>query len=104
MGKHKKSSSTTKVSNGGRQKANLAHEAKRQAYFAKKREEGRAYQYKKNPYDPKTQPEEWATEQFLRLEKAKSHKLPYAQLKSFFAKLDNYLADEEKKRKEAVSK
>lgn len=103
MGKHKKSSSSGKVSQGGRKKANQIKEAKRQRYFAKKKEEEREYHYKKNPFDPKTQPEEYATEQYKRLQKAKSHRLPYAKLTSFFAKLDNYLAGEEKKRKEALN-
>ncbi len=103
MSKHKKSSSSGTVSQGGRKKANQIKEAKRQRYFAKKKEEGRGYNYKKNSYDPKTQPEEYATEQYKRQQKAVSHKLPYAKLTSFFAKLDNYLAGEEKKRKEALS-
>lgn len=102
MAKHKKSSTSSKISNGGRQKQNVNHEAKRQAYFAKKREEGRAYVYKKNPYDPEKQPEEWATENYKRQQKNQNHRLPFAQLKTFFAKLDNQLAENERKKKEAL--
>ena len=46
----KKKSRVSRVSNGGRQKANLAREKKRQEKFAKKRESGNIYVYQKNPY------------------------------------------------------
>ena len=106
MGKGKKSSGTSKVSMGGRQKANLAHEAKRQEKFKAKRESGKAYEYKSNPYNKKTDYEAWHDEDLKRKEKAKSSKLPYAQLTSIFAKLNNELKKEElaAKAKEAKRK
>lgn len=95
----KKKSRTSRASLGGRQKANLAHEAKRQEKFAKKRENGTAYIYKPNPYKEGSQ--EYLHEQLERQEKNKSSKLPYAQLKSFFAKLEYELAQEKLKAKES---
>lgn len=87
----KKGSSSGKISGGGRQRNNVNHENKRQAYFAKKREEGRAYVYTKNPYDPKTETEKYNAERAERIEKAKSSRTHYARMTSLFAKLDNYL-------------
>lgn len=90
----KKKSRPSRVSLGGRLKANKHHEEKRQAKFKKKIEEGKQYSYKPNPYDKKTQYEQWHDEDLKRREKAKSSKLPYAQLQSIFAKLDNELQKE----------
>lgn len=100
----KKSKSSGKVSMGGRQRSNLHHEEKRQAYFKKKREEGRAYEYHKNPYDKKTQYQQWHDEDVERRDKAKSSRLPYARLQSVFAKLDNELAKERLAAKEKETK
>ena len=80
---------TSKVSNGGRTKANKAHEAKRQAKFKAKRDAGKAYEYKSNPY--KKGSNEWMRENEERKNKAKSSKLSYARLQSLFAKQDNEL-------------
>ena len=98
----KQKSRKSRVSNGGRQKANLNHEKKRQEYFAKRKEAGKRYQYKKNPYEEGTQ--EYERERLDRIEKAKSSRLPYARLESIFAKLDNQLNDLKLKQKEASSK
>ena len=87
MGRQK--SRTSKVSNGGRQKANVAHEAKRQAKFAAKRENGTNYVYKPNPYKPGTV--EWAREKAKRAEKAKSSKSSLARWTSIMDKLENEL-------------
>lgn len=89
MAKGKKSKSSGAISNGGRQKRNVAHEQTRQARFARRREDGKVYEYKPNPYTPGT--EEWYEENAARKEKAKSSRLPYARLQSWFAKLDNEL-------------
>ena len=43
-----KKSRTSRVSKGGRQSANVAHEAKRQEKFAAKRANGTAYEYTDN--------------------------------------------------------
>lgn len=63
---------------------------KRMAKFAKRREEGKAYEYKPNPY--KEGSKEYIVEQNERLAKSKKwHKLPLSQFDSVMAKLDNYL-------------
>lgn len=97
MAKGKKSKSSGAISNGGRQKAKVHQNEKRMSKFAKKREEGKQYVYHKNSYDPKTQAEQWAQEEYDRKQKAKSSKLPYARLTSIFAKLQNEV-DKEKLR------
>lgn len=88
----KKKSRASKVSMGGRQKAHIAQEAKRQAKFAAKRESGNAYEYKPNPYKKGTV--KWRLEAASRAEKTQSSKLPLVKLTSIFAKLDNQLAEE----------
>lgn len=85
----KKSKSSGKISNGGRQKAHEAQEARRQAKFKERRENGTNYVYKPNPYKPGTS--EYEHEKLVRSEKNKNNRLPYAKLTSIFAKLDNYL-------------
>lgn len=90
MGKQKSRSS--RVSNGGRTKANKAQEAKRQAKFAAKREAGNAYKYE--PIKAKKGTRAWYAEKLERAEKAKSSRLPYARLTSIFAKLNNEIAKE----------
>lgn len=89
--------SVGKVSNGGRQRANVAHAAKRQAKFAAKRENGTAYEYKPNPYEKGTY--EWRRERAERAEKNISHKTHYAKMRSIFAKLDNQIAEDKKRMK-----
>ena len=73
-------------------------EEKRQARFAARREAGKAYEYKPNPFKKGTA--KWYAENATRAEKNKSSKLPYARLTSIFAKLDNEIA----KKKEAEVK
>ena len=84
----KKSSGVSKASNGGRQAQNLAHEAARQARFAKKRGTDRQYKWTPNPYDPEKEPQKYLEEQSRRAEKNKSHKTEYAANTSLFAKLN----------------
>lgn len=87
----KKSKSSGKLSNGGRQKNHERQEAKRQEYFAKRREEGTNYQYKPNPYKVGTS--DYEHEKLIRYEKAlNSRRLPYAWKKHIFAQLDNWLS------------
>ena len=92
----------SRVSNGGRTKANKAQEAKRQAKFAAKREAGKAYVYKANPYKPYTK--KWWIEKNKRAEKAKSSRVPYAIITSIFAKLDNEIAKEKEVAAKAKAK
>lgn len=100
----KKKSRTSRISNGGRQKANVAHEESRQARFARRKEAGKEYKYRPNPYDKKANYEEWHDEDIKRKEKAKSSKLPYARLQSIFRKLDNELNKQALMNKEKENK
>ena len=99
----KQKSKTGKISNGGRQEANLRKEAKRQAKFSAKREAGKAYEYKANPY--KKGSRDWKREKRAREEKriASMRKLPLARLTSIFAKLDNRMAIEKEVKKNAAT-
>lgn len=92
----------SRVSNGGRTKAHKAQEAKRQAKFAAKREAGKAYVYKANPYKPYTK--KWWIEKNKRAEKAKSSRISYAIITSIFAKLDNEIAKEKETAAKAKAK
>lgn len=74
---------------------NESREDKRQAKFARKREEGRAYTYAPNPYRKGTN--DYIIESIKRAEKSKSKKTPVAQWKSIMAKLDNELAAKKNK-------
>ena len=92
-----KKSRTSRVSKGGRQSANVAHEAKRQEKFAAKRANGTAYEYKPNPYKAGTK--EWAREKALRAEKAKSSKDSISIWRSTMAKLENEIKAQHEKAK-----
>lgn len=96
----KKKTRTSRVSMGGRQKANVAREAKRQAKFAEKRENGTAYEYKPIPFKKGTKA--YNEEKLIRAEKSKSSKLPIARLKSIFAKLNNELEEKEELNKKKI--
>lgn len=98
----KKVNSTGKISSGNRKKINIAKEERRQALFAKRREEGKGYEYKPNPY-PKDS-DEYNQERRRRAEKNMSQKTPVAKMRSVMAKLDNYLNEQNKKVKELKEK
>lgn len=85
----KKSKSSGVLSSGKMKEIRKAREAKRQAKFAAKREAGKAYEYKPNPFKKGTP--EYAEEKLARQEKAKSSKCEFAWYKNQFAKLDNKL-------------
>lgn len=71
----------------------------------KRRESGKVYVYKKNPYEKGTK--EWVEEENARAEKRRSKKPHYAKMTSVFAKLDNELTRIElaaKKSKEKKAK
>lgn len=61
----------------------------REEKMNKRREAGKTYSYKKNPYKEGTK--EYVTECMERAEKTKSKKLPFVKTRSIFAKLDNQL-------------
>lgn len=98
----KKKSRASRISNGGRKKANLHKEEKRQAKFAAKRGTDKEYKYTPNPYEKGT-PDYYA-EQFDRAVKNNSKKLPIAQWDSMMKKLDNELEKEKEIAKEFNSK
>lgn len=65
----------------------------REERMQKRRDAGKVYVYKKNPYTEGTK--EWVKEELARAEKRKSKKPHYAKMTSVFAKLDNELAKAE---------
>lgn len=65
----------------------------REERMQKRRDAGKVYTYKKNPYEKGTK--EWVKEELARAEKRKSNKPHYAKMASVFAKLDNELAKAE---------
>ena len=93
----KKAKATGKMSSGNKAAQNKAKEERRQAKFAKKREEGRAYEYKPIPYAKGTV--EYVHEKLARTEKTVSKKTPIASFTSIMKKLDNQLAKEKMERK-----
>src|SRR5574344_657539 len=93
----KKAKATGKMSSCNKAAQNKAKEERRQAKFAKKREEGRAYEYKPIPYAKGTA--KYAHEKLERAEKTVSKKTPVARITSIMRKLDNQLAKEKMERK-----
>ena len=75
---------------------------KRMARFAKRREEGKAYEYNPNPFTKGTK--EYIQEERQRAEKNVSHKTPLQTMASIMKKLDNQLAKERMARKERLDK
>ena len=72
----------------------LRHE-KRMAKFAKRRADGKAYEYKPNPYKEGTV--EYNRENAVRHDKCvNKRKTPYQRLRSFFDKLNNEISKAEK--------
>lgn len=71
----------------------------REERMQKRRDAGKVYTYKKNPYEKGTK--EWVKEECARAEKRKSKKPHYAKMTSVFAKLDNELAAKKKSKKGA---
>ena len=80
--------------NAGRKQINKELKAKKHLarieHFAKRREEGKAYEYK----PPKNR-----HEKYLRSQKNVDRRLPIAQLDSWFRKLDNEIAKEKLEKK-----
>ena len=75
---------------------------KRMARFAKRREEGKAYEYSPNPFTKGTK--EYIQEEKRRSEKNVNHKTPLQTMASIMKKLDNQLAKERMARKERLDK
>ena len=70
----------------------------REERMNKRKEAGKIYTYKKNPFEKGTS--EWLEEEISRSEKRKFKKLPFAHRRSVFAKLDNRI----NKEKAAIAK
>lgn len=87
----------SRMSSGNKAAQNRAKEERRQTKFAKKREEGNAYEYKPIPYAKGTV--EYAHEKLERAEKTISKKTPFARFTSLMRKLENQLAKEKMERK-----
>lgn len=92
IGRNKKACENYRLS--GRKAENKAkrqvrHE-KRLAYFAKRREEGKTYEYKPNPYPKDTNA--YYEEKQYRAEKNIKHQIPLQKFTSIMAKLNNQLA------------
>lgn len=81
----KKSKSSGVMSSGKTKEIRKAREERRQAKFAAKREAGKAYEYKPNPYKKGTP--EYYVEKFDRMNKNKSKKCEFIRLRSLFAKI-----------------
>ena len=76
---------------------------KREEKMQKRRDAGKTYSYKKNPYTEGSK--EYRDECKKRDEKNKSKKLHYSKMISIFAKLDNRIeAEKEEKAKKAREK
>jgi len=76
---------------------------KRIARFAQRREDGKAYEYKPNPYDPKTQARQYFEEERLRAEKNVDHRDAVSRWRSIMRKLNNQIAAEEVATKKAMA-
>jgi len=91
--------------NSGRRLLNKAEKQKkhekRMKKFAKRREEGKAYEYKPNPYKEGT--EEYILEDNKRASKTSS-RLPISKFESAMAKLDNQIKKEKEAKKVFKSK
>ena len=98
----KKAKATGKVSSGNRSSMNKAKEERRQARFAKRKEEGKGYTYQPIPYKKDTK--EYFDKLRDRAAKNVSHKTPIQRFTSIMRKLDNQLAKERKDVKEKVQK
>lgn len=67
----------------------------REERMSRRREAGKGYTYKPNPYPKNSR--EYIEEKAMRAFKNVSHKLPTAKMTSIMAKLENFLAKEESK-------
>lgn len=75
---------------------------KRIAYFAKRREEGKTYEYKPNPYNPNgkyTEKRKYHAERMARAEKNVDHRDAISKWKSIMRIVQNEVDREEEERK-----
>ena len=90
----------------GHREANKArrqdNDKKRTAKFAKRREEGKAYEWKPNPYDPEKQKRQYVAEANVRAAKNGDRRNWVSRWRSVMRKLDNELAAESEKNKKIL--
>ena len=88
-----------KYSASGHREANKArrqeNSKKRTAKFAQRREDGKAYEYKPNPFNPETQKRKYAEEAKTRAEKNGDRRDDVSKWRSVMRKLNNEIAAEE---------
>lgn len=91
VGRNKKSCERYKAE--GRREKNKAKKQvkaeKRLAYFAKRREEGKGYEYKPNPYDEGSA--KWKNERNRRMKKNERHELPMVTFEKTMKQLERDL-------------
>lgn len=99
-------------SSGRREKNKALKQARAErliARFAKRREDGKAYEYKPNPYDKdsknRKEKKKYWNEYRRRAEKNVDHKNPVSRWKSIMRKVQNEVdAEEERKKRELEEK
>ena len=74
---------------------------KRAEYFAKRREEGKGYEYTPNPFNPETQRKKYYTEVRSRSDKNADRRDDVSKWRSVMRKVDNEIhrAEEDEKKK-----
>ena len=75
---------------------------KRIARFAQRREDGKAYEYKPNPYDPENQKRQYYEEERNRAAKNVDHRDPVSRWRSIMRKLSNEIVAENAKMKKVL--
>lgn len=95
-----------KYSASGHREANKArrqeNSKKRTAKFAQRREDGKAYEYKPNPFNPETQKRKHAEEARIRAEKNGDRRDDVSKWRSVMRKLNNEIAAEELRNKKIL--
>lgn len=88
---------TSRASSGKMKKIIIAREERRQKRLAERKNAGKGYEYKPNPYNKGSK--EWVVENNLRREKTVIHKPASAIWDSIMAKLNNEVEAEKLKAK-----
>ena len=78
------------------------NDKKRTARFAKRREEGKAYEWKPNPFDPETQRRKHVEEARIRAEKNGDRRDNVSKWRSVMRRLNNEIAAEEARDKKLL--
>ena len=78
------------------------NDKKRTARFAKRREEGKAYEWKPNPFDPERQKRQYVEEVRIRAEKNGDRRDNVSKWRSVMRRLNNEIAAEEARDKKLL--